>query len=56
VLYRHGVDPSDEKQHGDLNKWMLDKMERFRRVFGPRVKALPLSSASEAGDYGTAEE
>jgi hypothetical protein len=44
VLYRHGVDPSDEKQYSALHAWMLDKIERFRRTFATRVKALPLNS------------
>jgi len=56
VLYKHGVDPSDEKQYTDLHGWMLDKMERFKRVFAPRVKALALNSATEAGEDEALEE
>jgi hypothetical protein len=56
VLYRYDVDPSDEKQYADLHRWMLDKMERFKRVFGPRVKALPAASVSGGGEDDEAPE
>jgi hypothetical protein len=40
VLRRPGVDPTDRtdwpRQHG----WLQERLEAFRRVFGPRVKAL----------------
>jgi hypothetical protein len=32
-----------EEQYPELHAWMLSKMDRFRSVFGPRVKALSLS-------------
>ena len=42
VLYKNGVDPSDEKQYPELHAWMLTKMDRFRKVFSDRIKVLPL--------------
>jgi hypothetical protein len=56
AIRRDNIDPGDEAQYRDLHAWMLDKMERFRRVFAPRVKALPLSSATEAEDAEAPEE
>ncbi len=50
ALFRTGVDPADEALRPDLHAWMLDKMERFLRVFAPRVKSLPSNSAAEARD------
>lgn len=42
ALFRGGVDPSNQSTFNDLHTWMLDKMERFQRVFGPRVRNLDL--------------
>jgi hypothetical protein len=50
AVYKHGVDPSDQKQYGELHAWMLAKMDRFRKVFAARVRSLPLGAA------GTADE
>ena len=52
VVYKNGVDPSDEKQYPELHAWMLMKMDRFRMVFAARVRALPHGStaASEESD------
>jgi hypothetical protein len=50
ALFKSGVDPADEAQYPELHAWMLAKMDRFRIVFGPRVKALSLNSA--AADAG----
>jgi hypothetical protein len=47
VVYKVGVDPSDEKQYPQLHTWMLDKLERFRKVFTARVKALSSESENE---------
>jgi hypothetical protein len=52
VLYKTGVDPSNEAQYPELHAWMLSKMERFRSVFGPRVKALSLSPATATDEVG----
>jgi hypothetical protein len=48
AIFRHGVDPSDEKQRAELHAWMLAKMNRFREVFAGRVKALPLDADEDA--------
>jgi hypothetical protein len=45
ALFRHGVDPADEKQCQDVHSWMLGKMELFQKVFARRVKALSLIKA-----------
>lgn len=46
VLYKHGVDPSEEEQYPELHGWMLLKMDRFKAVFAGRVRAISFSSAS----------
>lgn len=56
VLYKYGVDPSDEKQYPELHSWMLSKMERFRKVFAPRVKSLPVRSSEANLDGGEPPE
>lgn len=48
VSYKFGVDVSDRVQFEELHAWMLDRMERFRKVFTVRVKDLKLSAAIEA--------
>ena len=47
VVFRQGVDPSDPAAYEELHAWMLDRMQRFRRVFGPRVRALNLDLAED---------
>jgi hypothetical protein len=47
VLYRYEANPADASQYEHLHAWMLDKMERFRKVFTARVKSLPPSTATE---------
>ena len=42
VVYREGVDVSDLSNYEDAHAWMLEKMNAFRRVFGPRVRDLKL--------------
>lgn len=48
--FRYGVDPTDASQFQDLHAWMLDRMERFRRVFQARVKELKLDVAENLDD------
>lgn len=52
AIYKHGVDPSDEKQIAELHTWMLAKMDRFRMVFATRIKSLSLtpSAVTQEGD------
>lgn len=52
--YWHGVDPFDPEQRETIHRWMLDRMQRFRRVFGPRVRDIDLAEV-EADDTGTAD-
>ena len=33
VLFKNNVDPSNEKEYPALHKWMLEKMERYKKVF-----------------------
>jgi hypothetical protein len=48
---RIGVNPGDSSQYPDVQTWMLDRMERFRKVFGPLIALLPASSTGrEAAD------
>jgi hypothetical protein len=57
AVFRHGVDPSDEKQRGEQQAWMLAKMNQFRNVFADRVRGLILAPAIDAGDIeGTPDE
>jgi len=44
------VDPADAGQYPVLHAWMLDNMQRFRRVFAGRVKDLDLEAGDEAED------
>jgi hypothetical protein len=50
VLYRNDVDLANEGVYNDIHEWMLDKMQRFRKVFGPLVKILKFD-----GDYQSDE-
>jgi hypothetical protein len=51
-VHRPGIDPADEKQYPELHAWMLDKMDRFKKVFVPRVKSLRLSDDTAAPEGG----
>ena len=46
AIYRSGIDPNDETKYPDLHDWMLDKMERFKKAFGSRIRLLPYSDAT----------
>ena len=46
-VVREGGDPTQAAQFPELHRWMLEKMDRFRAVFAPRIKALSLSPVSE---------
>lgn len=41
-LFRHDLDPTDNRDYPQIHEWMLRKMNRFRQVFGPRVRSLKL--------------
>ncbi len=42
AIYRQDVDPSDPDQYAVLHAWMLDGIQRFRKVFSSRIKTLKL--------------
>lgn len=46
AVYRSGVDPTNAANYPMMHEWMLDRMLKFKRVFGPRVKTLDLSAAA----------
>lgn len=50
VLHRHGVDPADPAQYQELHAWMLERLQRFRDVFGPRVKLLEANHDVDSDD------
>jgi hypothetical protein len=55
AVFRQDVDPSDPATFEDLHAWMLDRMQRFRRVFAARVKTLALE-ATDADAIEDAED
>jgi hypothetical protein len=42
--------PADAAQYPDTHRWMLESMERFRAVFGPRIAALPVGPLEPEDD------
>jgi len=48
AIYRHNVDPSISSEYYELHAWMLDKMQRFRSTFGPRIRELSLGGDETA--------
>ena len=47
AISRQGVSPADKTQREDIHRWMLAKMEQFRKVFAARVRSLSLAAESE---------
>ncbi|WP_331041806.1 DUF4268 domain-containing protein [Sphingomonas sp.] len=54
ALFLDDVDPASPDQYAALHAWMLDKMQRFRRVFGARVKALTFDADDDRDEDGFA--
>ncbi|ESX96701.1 DUF4268 domain-containing protein [Mesorhizobium sp. LNJC403B00] len=50
ALYKDGVDPANSGSYDALHAWMLDKMQRFRLAFTPRVKLLDLGGDGVGGE------
>lgn len=50
ACYKYDVDPAESSQFSDLHVWMLDHMERFKRVFQDRVKNLAMDQPPVADD------
>lgn len=48
AVFRDGYDPADAGTFAEQHEWMLARMDAFRRVFGPRVRALELTTAGGA--------
>lgn len=56
VLFRTGEDPANASEWPRQHEWMLAYMLKFRRVFGPRLKALPLAGLRSLGELDAAVE
>jgi hypothetical protein len=50
ALYRSDTDPSDEKLREEQHRWMLEKMDAFKRMFANRVKLLPAARLAESDE------
>lgn len=48
ATFLEGVDPADPSQYPHLHAWMLDNMQRFRRVFMQRVKSIDFNVQVES--------
>lgn len=49
ALYRD-VNLDDRKQWPEYCDWLVDRVAKFRKVFGPRIKSLRLSPASDGAN------
>lgn len=47
---RQSFNPADSSQYPEVHAWMLDRMERFHSVFGPRIATLPAGSEQEVDE------
>ncbi|MDR3416598.1 MAG: DUF4268 domain-containing protein [Nevskia sp.] len=56
MLLKTGVDPAQEAQYPELHRWMLEKMDRFRSVFAPRVRELSTDTMLDAPGEEPPEE
>jgi hypothetical protein len=56
VIYQYSVDPSDKAQYATLHSWMLERMDRFKKVFAKRVQQLDLEPGPENGPGDPQEE
>lgn len=56
AVYKRDADPADTGQWPEQHAWMLEKLERFRAAFVPRLKSLPFASSAEAEDDDEASE
>jgi hypothetical protein len=44
AVFRSGIDVADQANYPMMHEWMLDRMLRFKHVFGDRVRTLDLSA------------
>lgn len=49
-LSRGSFDPADASEYPAVHSWMLEKKDRFRSVFGPRVAVLPVASITRESE------
>jgi len=47
AVFKHDVDPSNEKLLQASHAWMLEKMDRFRVVFRERIRGLVTISGDD---------
>lgn len=55
VIFRDNFDPADTSTFPEQHAWMLSRMEAFRRVFGPRIKALDLNATVDVEEEDEGE-
>jgi len=51
TLYRN-VDLDDREQWPEYCEWLVDRVAKFRKVFGPRIKSLKLSPVGDGENEG----
>lgn len=54
AVYLDEVDSSERENWGQQHRWILDRLNDFRRVFSERVKALDLTTTAEGADQNGA--
>ena len=48
VIYRSGVNLEDQEQWPDFYGWLLERCERFKATFAPRLQNMDLPEAEDA--------
>ena len=56
AVYRTDLDPRDESQRPAQYRWFLDHMQLFAKVFGNRIRALPLDDAGDPDGLSVAAD
>lgn len=46
AIYRTNIDPSDQTNFPTLHQWMLERMDKYRQVFGPRLQSINLEDTA----------
>jgi hypothetical protein len=47
IVLDRAADLDDRKQWGEYVAWLVERVDKFRKAFGPRVKALNLTQEVE---------
>lgn len=55
AIFKTGIEPQDAACYQDLHEWMLARMETYRRVFGARVRTLPMTADEQEGDLSNTD-